>query len=261
MGYQGKETLAFSPVANTFTPVAGEEVWTFADYKVNCDEEDPEATTGWIAYADTLNTFTAEGLFDKGLVYIPAWLAEGLSGDFGYEVKPGWYDQFDEEFKNSYNTQIIDFGKGTIAKAGGAGAKVTFAGTVKNAPTVVDAGAFTITGNASPISRTMKEFVVNCDEEDPEATTGWIAYADTINVFTTEGLFDKGFVYIPAWLAEGLSGDFGYEVKPGWYDQFDEEFKNSYNARNFAAGEGFVVKAGGAGATITIKSALAEEAK
>jgi hypothetical protein len=256
VGYQNKDVGAFSLSTATFTQVDGGENFTFADYKVNCDEEDPDATTGWIANADSFNTFTASGSFDKSYVYCPAWLAEALTEEFEYTVTPGWYSTADEEFKNNCNTESIPFGKGTLAKSSGVGSQITFSGAVKATATVTDVGAFTITGNSSPSKITFGDLVVNCDEEDPDATTGWIANADTINTFTASGSFDKAYIYCPAWLAEALSEEFGYEVTAGWYATTDEEFKNNCNALELGAGEAVIMKSAAVGTTVSVKSAL-----
>ena len=256
VGYQNKGVGAFSLSTATFTQVGGGETFTFADYKVNCDEEDPDATTGWIANADTFNTFTAAGSFDKSYIYCPAWLAEALTEEFGYTVTAGWYSTDDEEFKTNCNSVEIPFGKGTLAKSSGVGSEITFAGAVKKTATVTDVGAFTITGNPTPTNITFADLVVNCDEEDPDATTGWMANLDTINTFTAAGLFDKSYIYCPAWLAEALTDEFGYTVTAGWYSTDDEEFKTNCNALPLSAGEAAILKSSGVGSTVSVKSAL-----
>ena len=119
-------TGAFSPISASFIPVAGEEKWTFADYKVNCDEDDPESQTGWIANNDSFNTYTPEGGFDKAFIYCPAWLSAALTEAFQYDVPVGWYDQEDQEFTKCYNTERkFVAGEGFVAKASTPTATVT----------------------------------------------------------------------------------------------------------------------------------------
>ena len=248
-----------SPISATFTMVDGGEAFTFGDYKVNCDEKDPDATTGWAANGDTFNTYTPVGLFSASYVYCPQWLAEALTEEFGYTVTPGWYNQNDEEFKENKSGTNVPFGNGVVAKSFVSGAKVTFAGAVKPTPTVTDIGAFTVAGNVSPATISIGQIVVNCDEEDPDATTGWAANGDGIYTYTDVGLFKAAYIYCPKWLAEALTVDFGYQVKAGWYDQADEAFTNCVNeSLTFAAGEGFIAKSYVTGATLTIRSAIAQ---
>lgn len=259
VGYNTKDVSVLSPISATFTMVDGGEAFTFGDYKVNCDETDPDATTGWLANADSFNTYSSVGAYKASYIYCPAWLAEALTADFGYTVAPGWYDVNDEEFKTNCNTMPIPFGNGIVAKSSGSGAHATFAGQVKKNPTVTDIGVFTVAGNASPKTISIGEIVVNCDEKDPDATTGWAANADGIYTYTEAGSFKAEYIYCPAWLAEALTADFGYSVTAGWYDVTDEAFSNNLGATvKFAAGEGFIAKASFSGATLTIKSALAE---
>ena len=125
MGYQNKDVGAFSLSTATFTQVGGGESLTFADYKVNCDEADPDAVTGWVANADTFNTFTAVGLFDKSYIYCPAWMAEALTEEFGYTVTAGWYSTADEEFKTNCNALPLNAGEAVIMKSSAAGTTVT----------------------------------------------------------------------------------------------------------------------------------------
>ena len=125
VGYQNKDVGAFSLSTATFTQVNGGENFTFADYKVNCDEADPDAATGWVANADSFNTFTAAGLFDKSYIYCPAWMAEALTEEFGYTVTKGWYATSDEEFKTNCNSVQIGAGEAVIMKSGAAGTTVT----------------------------------------------------------------------------------------------------------------------------------------
>ena len=183
-------------------------------------------------------------------------MAEALTEEFGYTVTAGWYATTDEEFKTNCNGTEIPFGKGTLAKSSGTGAQILFSGAVKATSTVTDIGAFTIAGNSSPSGLTLGDLVVNCDEEDPDAATGWIANADTINTFTAAGLFDKSYIYCPAWMAEALTEEFGYTVTKGWYATSDEEFKTNCNSVQIGAGEAVIMKSGAAGTTVTIKSAL-----
>ena len=268
----GDDIGNMNPVTANFTKVDAGEEMTFENYAVNCDEEDPDAVKGWGANSDTFNTYTPEGLFQASFIYCPQWMADALSapeeeGGFGYPVTKGWYNSNDEGFTTNCKDTKVDFGNGVVAKSTMAGAKITFSGAVKPGPTMIDIGQFTIAGNVSAKTINLGDIVVNCDEEDPDAVKGWGANSDTINVYTAEGLYDKGFIYCPQWMADALSapeeeGGFGYPVPKGWYANTDETFEDCYNTkRQFIGGEGFVAKSTMAGAVMTIKSALATEDK
>ena len=71
------------------------------------------------------------------------------------------------------------------------------------------------------------------------------------------GSFVRKLVYLPQYLATEVS------AQKGWYDDNDvgnEDFSKCWNdILEWAIGEGFQVSAtAGAGATVTVKSALAE---
>ena len=238
----------------SFVKVDGGETFTLGEFDVNCNED--EEGTGWAPLADAINTYTSVGSFDKSYVYLPQWLAEVLSEDLGYTVTKGWYNSTDEAFENNCNSTTLTFGNGVIAKSTVAGAAVTYSGAVKATPTVTDVAAFSILNNAAPAQIKLGDIVVNCNEE--EEGTGWAALADVINTYTTSGSFNKSYVYLPQWLAEVLSEDLGYTVTKGWYDAADEAFENNCNETVlFGPGVGFVAKSTVSGATLTIKSALA----
>ena len=264
VGYQNKAVAKFSPIASTFTPVQGEEVWTYADYKVNCNETSLTAKNGWKANTDTLNTYKEDsGSFDKAYVYIPevmaAQLAKALKRD---DIVKGWYLKGDTTYV-CQNDKQIDFGLGFIAKGSYADAAATFSGAVKSAPTVSDIAKFTVAGNVSAVDRWIGEIIVNCNETSLTAKNGWKANTDTLNTYKSDsGSFDKAYVYIPevmaAQLAKALKRD---DIVKGWYLKGDTTYVCQNEVRKFVAGEGFVAKGSYADATLTVKSALATDAE
>ena len=256
VGYQEKGIDAFSLAGATFTKVDGGENITFADYAVNCNEKE-ESAKGWIALGDVFNTYSAIGSFTGSYYYCPQWMADALAEELGYPVAKGWYNVNDEEFLSCASATKVGFGEGIVAKASGDGAAITFSGSVKKDPTVTDIAAFTIVGNSSPVEIKLGQIVVNCNEKE-ETSTGWIALGDVINTYTAEGSFDKSYYYCPQWMADALAEELGYPVAKGWYDVNDEGFLDCCNEKvAFGAGSGFIAKSSGSGATLTIKSALA----
>ena len=233
---------------------------TLADYQTNCNEED-ESPVGWVYLDDALNTYKADGSFDKSYIYVPQWWADIMTDELKHEVTKGWYDATDSNYNTNLSSKKIPFGEGAIAKATGVGATITFSGAVKEAPTVTDIGVFTIAGNSAPKGIKIGQLIVNCDEDD-ETGSGWIYLDDAINTYTAEGGFDKSYIYVPQWWADIMTDELKRPVTKGWYDATDTNYEvNVSESKGFEAGEGFVAKATASGATITVKSALAEESK
>ena len=161
-----------------------------------------------------------------------------------------------DDFTNCWNDKELEFGYGVqVSTTAGAGATVQFAGEVKGSPTVIDVENFVAVGNCAPKALKLSDIVVNCDETG--GGSGWQPLADSIVMLNENGSFVRKLVYLPQSLADE------FEATKGWYDNNDanvDDFTNCWNDRiEWAIGEGFQVNAtAGAGATITIKSALAE---
>ena len=195
------------------------------------------------------------GTFVRRLVYLPQHLASELG------VEKGWYDDADaakEVFDTCWNDEPLLFGQAVQVNATvGAGAKATFSGQVKGTPTVVDVENFMGVANCSPVEVKISDLIVNCDETGEGDGTGWQPLLDGIIMLDENGTFVRRLVYLPQHLASELG------VEKGWYDDADaakEVFDTCWNDKVvYAAGEGFQVSAtAGAGATVTIRSALAE---
>ena len=101
------------------------------------------------------------------------------------------------------------------------------------------------------------DIIVNCDETGEGDGSGWQPLLDSIVMLNENGSFVRKLVYLPVFLAEA------FECDKGWYDEKaanNEDFSDCWNNKlEWAVGEGFQVSAtAGAGATVTIKSALAD---
>ena len=101
------------------------------------------------------------------------------------------------------------------------------------------------------------DIIVNCDETGEGDGSGWQPLLDSIVILDENGSYVQKLVYLPNYLASELG------VTKGWYDSDavnEEDFSDCWNNKlEWAVGEGFQVSAtAGAGATVTIKSALAE---
>ena len=153
----------------------------------------------------------------------------------------------------------MTFGYGVqVSAAAGTGAKATFKGQVKGAPTVTDVENYMAIANCSPKSITLGDIVVNCDETGEGDGSGWQPLADYIVMLNENGTYVRKLVYLPQFLATI------YEAPKGWYDDdkaSDEDYSECWNNEvTYAPGEGFQMSAAaGTGATVTIKSALATE--
>ncbi len=176
-------------------------------------------------------------------------------------AQKGWYDNNDvgnEDFSKCWNDEELEFGYGVqVSATAGANATVQFAGEVKGSPTVIDVENFVAVGNCAPKALKLADIVVNCDETGAGDGSGWLPLADSIVMLNENGSFVRKLVYLPQFMATEAN------AQKGWYDNKDvgnEDFSDCWNDRvEWGIGEGFQVSAtAGAGATITIKSALAE---
>ena len=106
---------------------------------------------------------------------------------------------------------------------------------------------------------TYGDLKVNCSEDGSTSEEGWIMMLDSI-VVLDGGSYVMDIVYVPEWAAE-IYG----EIAKGWYELDVYEDGADYNHTEdlcWNAGEGFeVCIIDDLGATITIKSAVAEEDK
>ncbi len=152
------------------------------------------------------------------------------------------------------NSEPLTFGKG-IQVSADEGAEVTFCGQVKNAPTVTDVEGYMIIANCAPKTLKLGDLQTNCDLTG-EIGTGWQALADSVVLLNENGTFVRKLVFLPGYIASEFSAE------EGWYDNDAaavEDFTSCWNDLvSWEPGEGFQVSAD-AGATITIKSALAAE--
>ena len=259
MGYNLKTPTNFRFLGPNFIDCNGTEDITLADFKVNCDETDPDATSGWGANADTVVLLNSAGNNIRNLVYIPQWLAEVFTDVLEYSITKGWYDidTVGDDMHTKYDSTPIDFGMAVQVNisSGSANAGVTFSGSVKDAPTITDVVNFMSLANCSPKDITLGEVKVNCDETDPDATSGWGANADTIVMLDSAGNNIRNLVYIPQWLADVYTDALEYTVVKGWYDidTVGDDMHTNYNSVLIPAGEGFQVNASSGSADITVQ--------
>ena len=259
MGYNLKTPTNFRFLGPNFIDCNGTEDITLADFKVNCDETDPDATSGWLANGDTVVLLNSAGNNIRNLVYIPQWMAEAYTEVLEYSVTKGWYDidTVGDDMHTKYDTTPIDFGMAVQVNisSGSANAGVTFSGAVKSAPTITDVANFMSLANCTPKDITLADVKVNCDETDPDATSGWIANADTIVMLDSAGNNIRNLVYIPEWMAEAYSEILEYTVVKGWYDidTVGDDMHTNYNSVAIPAGEGFQVNASSGAADITVQ--------
>lgn len=259
VGYNLKTPTNFKFLGPNFIDCNGTEDITLADFKVNCDETDPDATSGWAANYDTVVLLNAAGNNIRNLVYIPQWLAEIYTEVLEYSVTKGWYDvnAVGEDMHTKYDTTPIDFGMAVQVNisSGYPNAGVTFSGSVKTAPTVTDVENFMSLANCSPKDITLADVKVNCDETDPDATSGWAANYDTIVMLDSAGNNIRNLVYIPQWLAEVYTEVLEYTVVKGWYDvnTVGDDMHTNYNNVSIPAGEGFQVNASSGYPDITVQ--------
>ena len=251
VGYNAGAVEGVTFVAPSFTKVNGGTIFKYSDIVVNCDETGGEL--GWQPLLDSIVILNENGSFVRKLVYLPQYLADEV------EATKGWYEEnaaSDYDFSNCLNDEEIEFGYGVqVSATVGANATVEFAGEVKNSPTVIDVENCIAVGNCAPRILKLSDIVVNCDEEGGEM--GWQPLLDAVVMLNENGSFVRKLVYLPQYLADEV------EASKGWYEEnaaSDYDFSDCWNDNlNWSVGEGFQVSATkGAGATITIKSALAK---
>ena len=242
-------------VGPSFTKVGGGTTFTYADIVVNCDETGEGDGSGWQPLLDSIVILNSNGSYVRKIVYLPQFLAEA------FECEKGWYDSDaanDEDFSQCLNTETIDFGYAVqISASAGVGATIQFAGEVKGTPTVIDVENFMGVANCAPKTLSLGDIIVNCDETGEGDGSGWQPLLDSIVILNENGSYVRKIIYLPQFLAEA------FEVTKGWYDSDkanDEDFSECWNTLlSWGVGEGFQVSASaGVGATITIRSALAE---
>ena len=254
-----KTPTNFKFLGPNFINCNGTEDITLADFNVNCDENDPEASSGWAANYDTVVLLNAAGNNIRNLVYIPQWMAEAYTDLLEYSVTKGWYDidTVGDDMHTKYDSEPIDFGMAVQVNisSGSANAGVTFAGQVKTAPTITDVVNFMSLANCSPKNITLGDVKVNCNEEDPEASSGWAANYDTVVLLDSNGNNIRNLAYIPQWMAEAYTDMLGYTVVKGWYDidTVGDDMHTNYNNTQIPAGEGFQVNASSGSADITVQ--------
>ena len=255
VGYNAGAVEGFAFVGPSFTKVGGATAFKYSDIVVNCDETGEGGGSGWQPLGDSIVILNENGSFVRKLVYLPQFLADG------FKVPKGWYEEnaaSDEDFSNCLNDEELEFGYGVqVSATAGANATVQFAGEVKGSPTVIDVENFVAVGNCAPKALKLADIVVNCDETGEGGGSGWQPLLDSIVMLNENGSFVRKLVYLPQFLADD------FKVSKGWYEEnaaSEEDFTDCWNDRlEWAIGEGFQVSATvGAGATITIKSALAE---
>ena len=255
VGYNAGAVEGFTFVGPSFTKVGGTTVFKYSDIIVNCDETGEGDGSGWQPLGDSIVILNENGSFVRKLVYLPEFLAEA------FECNKGWYDEKaanNEDFSNCLNNEELEFGYSVqVSATVGAGATVQFAGEVKGTPTAIDVENFVAVANCAPKTLKLADIVVNCDETGEGDGMGWQPLADSIVILNENGSYVRKLVYLPNYLASELG------VTKGWYDSDavnEENFSDCWNNKlEWAVGEGFQVSAtAGAGATVTIKSALAE---
>ena len=256
VGYNDKGVENYEFIGPSFTKVGGSEAFTYGEIAVNCDETGEATETGWQALADYIVLLDENGTFVRKLVYAPQYIAAEFS------VTNGWYDDADvanDDYTTCWNGTALTFGYGVqVCAAPGTGAKATFKGQVKAAPTVTDVENYMGIANCSPKTITLADLVVNCDETGEATETGWQALADYIVLLDENGTFVRKLVYAPQYIASE------FNVPKGWYDDADvanDDYTTCWNSLiSYAPGEGFqMCAAPGTDATVTIKSALATE--
>ena len=251
VGYNAGAVEGFAFVGPSFTKVGGATAFKYSDIVVNCNETNEGP--GWQPLGDSIVILDENGSFVRKLVYLPQYLATEVS------AQKGWYDDNDvgnDDFSKCWNDEELEFGYGVqVSATVGAGATVQFAGEVKGSPTVVDVENFVAVGNCAPKALKLSDIVVNCNETNEGP--GWQPLGDSIVILDENGSFVRKLVYLPQYLATEVS------AQKGWYDDNDvgnDDFSKCWNdILEWAIGEGFQVSAtAGAGATVTVKSALAE---
>ena len=255
VGYNAGVVEGYKFVGPSFTKVGGVTTFKYSDIIVNCDETGEGDGSGWQPLADSIVILNENGSYVRKLVYLPQFLADA------FEVQKGWYDNDaanEEDFSNCLNDEELEFGYGVqVSASSGVNATVQFAGEVKGTPTAIDVENYVAVGNCAPKTLKLADIVVNCDETGEGDGSGWQPLADSIVMLNENGSYVRKLIYLPEFLADA------FEVTKGWYDNDaanEEDFSDCWNDKlEWAVGEGFQVSASaGVGATVTIKSALAD---
>ena len=267
MGYTTKSTENFEFIGPAFAKIGEDQSFTLKDIDVNCAETEAESGTGWQALGDGIIMLNENGTFVRRLVYLPSYLATALAAETGTPTKEGWYDDekvSEDDYSASWDDEPLTFGYAVQVCANtGFGAGALWAGQVKDSPTVVDVENFMSVANCSPTTLKLSDLIVNCSETEDGNGTGWQALGDGIIMLNENGTFVRRLVYLPSYLATAIATETGNPTEAGWYDDADVA-ENNFSTRwddtvTFAAGGGFqVAVAAGMGATVSVKSALAE---
>ena len=127
VGYNLKTPTNFKFLGPNFIDCNGTEDITLADFNVNCDETDPDASSGWAANYDTVVLLDSAGNNIRNLVYIPQWLAEVYTDALEYSVTKGWYDidTVGDDMHTNYNGVLIPAGEGFQVNASSGSADIT----------------------------------------------------------------------------------------------------------------------------------------
>ena len=261
VGYQNQDADQKSSIyLNTFTSTSGATM-TLGDITANSfDDTEGEAYdvfdwTGFTPFADFIQTLNTSGKFTGKFTYAPAGYKNGNLA--------GWYAWTDEDCTSVSNSVVIPFGRGFYLVsgdgAGGLAPALTFAGQVKGDDTVIPvASSSMLSGNCSPVDITLGDITANSfddtegEEYDVFDWTGFVPFADFIQVMDESGKFIGKYTYAPAGYKSGSVA--------GWYAWDDTDCKTPKNSTTIKAGQAVYVVAGdGAGGlapTITIPTAL-----
>ena len=255
VGYNTGAVENFTFVGPSFTKVGGGTTFTYADIKVNCDETGEGDGSGWQPLLDSIVILNENGSYVKKLVYVPQFIATELG------VQKGWYDNDavnDDDYSECLNSETLEFGYGLqVSATAGAGATVQFAGEVKGTPTVIDVENYMAVANCAPKTLSLGDIVVNCDETGEGDGSGWQPLLDSIVILNENGSYVRKLVYVPQFIATEVG------ATKGWYDNDavnEDDYSECWNTLlSWGVGEGFQVSAtAGAGATVTVRSALAQ---
>ena len=267
MGYTTKSTENFEFIGPAFAKIGEDQSFTLKDIDVNCSETEDGNGAGWQALSDGIIILDKNGTFVRRLVYLPSYLATAIADETGITTKAGWYDDekaSEDDYSASWDDEPLTFGYAVQVNASsGVDAGAFWAGQVKDTPTVVDVENFMSVANCSPTTLKLSDLIVNCSETEDGADSGWQGLLDGVIILDKNGTFVRRLVYLPSYLATAIATETGNPTEAGWYDDADVA-ENDFSTRwddtvTFAAGGGFqVAVAAGMGATVSIKSALAE---
>ena len=192
------------------------------------------------------NTATARTFF-----WIPAEYADPDAYP-GFELgKEGWFDFDNWEKAQGDFAKIFEEGEGFLLdNANGAEVTIVYAGEVVNGATLIPIGALsTIGGNMTPVALDIQRFVVEGEGLDDNSIKIMTLDENTATART--------FFWIPADYADPDAYP-GFELgKEGWFDFDNWEKAQGDFAKEFLAGEGFLLDNGNAAeASLKIPSPL-----